>query len=487
MDMVSTQLDPSQNSMRNIAALAVLGLLLTVGSAQAQTLMGWQLNETNTGLAGVGIDRDTLPLCSLQPDQYGWLWPATGTVIRGKRIENPICLQAGNITIEQCWFKLTVDPGSGMPMITDFNFNTMKSCTLANVVRDCDIDGTFLADTGGTRSGFPSVGSVGVWQRNNIYGVGCGYVAGGNGVPILVENNYIHDLRTGATSHDDGLTLRSRSAPRTYIRGNRIDATTIHTTGALFLQATFGFLDSMYIEGNLLEGNGYNLILEWNGYGYGRVWAMNNRFRPAMYGSGYVDGGGGWLGWQDMYLNDSTKADNRGTALNEFMPQANAALAAPGNLVVTLPLRNQAHLAWNDNAASEKGFRVERSVDGGAYLGINLIDSNTTVYDDTGLTAGNYAYRVAAYNKSGLSGYSNVTPVQVSLSVRRGQADRHSPMAMERPSYSASELSRICRGSGLVLYTVDGARLRAAGAISRGLFVVRDGERGAVRKVVLAP
>jgi hypothetical protein len=466
--------------------LAILPAVLSPNNAECQTLMGWQLNESNTGLAGVGIDRDTLPLCSLQPDEYGWLWPDSGTVIRDKRIENPVCLAAGGITIERCWFKLTVDPGNGMSMITDFDFNRMKSCTAANTIRDCDIDGTFLADTDNTRSGFPTVGSVGNWQRNNIYGVGCGWYAGGNNVPILVENNYVHDLRTGTTSHDDGMTVRSRSSPCSIFRNNRINAATIHTTGAFFLQATFGFLDSIYVEGNFLEGNGYNLILEWNGNGYGRIWASNNRFRFNQYGTGYVDGGGGWLGWQDMYLNDSTQPDNKGAVVSEPRPATDTSLRTPGDLQAILQSSGHVRLTWNDSSTLEKGFRIERSAGSGTSIGIDMKDSNTSVYYDTGLSAGSYTYRVASYGKAGMSGYSNEAQVIVTTSVSSLQNSRTMFMpARVRSIISISsrmEFDALSNRTDIELYTVNGTRLNGSRAVSSGVFLICEKASVTVKK-----
>jgi hypothetical protein len=456
-------------------ALVILLAAATTGAPSAQPRMGWQLTASNTGLAGVGINRDTLPLCDLKPDQYGWLWPASGTVIREKRIENPICLAAGNITIERCWFKLTVDPGNGMPMITDFDFNRMKACSSAVTIRDCDIDGTFLPDPAGSRAGFPSVGTVGAWQRNNIYGVGCGWVSSGNGIAILVENNYIHDLRTGLTSHDDGLTIRSRTSPISVFRNNRIDAHTIHCTGALFLQATFGFLDSLYIEGNLLEGNGYNLILEWNGYGYGRIRARNNRFSPVGFGAGYVDGGGGWLGWQDMYVNDSTKTDNKGAIVEEPKAAIGHDLAAPENLFAAPQQSNQIRLTWTDATAAEKGFRIERAINGGAFIGIDMVDSNVTAYNDAYTGAGSYSYRVAAYNKSGLSAYSNVFSLQVNASARfQEKRQRSFVHVLVRLLCSVGAFPDQLRQRNIEVFSLDGGRLSTAGPGGQGVFLIRE-------------
>src|SRR5512145_2230929 len=63
---------------------------LPVSFQQYRSLLkGWQLNEFNTGLAGVGIDRSILPLYT------GSDTPADGSVIREMRIEKQLNLSAG--------------------------------------------------------------------------------------------------------------------------------------------------------------------------------------------------------------------------------------------------------------------------------------------------------------------------------------------------------------------------------------------------------
>ena len=81
---------------------------------------GWELDETNTGLAGVGIDRATLPLYD------GPAKPAAGAVIVGKRIETALDLSAGNITIERCWIHPTAI-GRGNSVIVTFDNNNAQA------------------------------------------------------------------------------------------------------------------------------------------------------------------------------------------------------------------------------------------------------------------------------------------------------------------------------------------------------------------------
>ena len=58
--------------------------------------------------------------------------------------------------------------------------------------------------------------------------------------------------------------------------------------------------------------------------------------------------------------------------------------------------------------AYEKGYRIERSIDGVNFKQIASVNANVVAYSDGGVQATkNYFYRVRAYNKSGNSAYSN--------------------------------------------------------------------------------
>jgi hypothetical protein len=84
--------------------------------------------------------------------------------------------------------------------------------------------------------------------------------------------------------------------------------------------------------------------------------------------------------------------------------------AAPGNLVASAISASQINLSWSDNANSESGFRIQRSLDGNNWSEIASLGSNVTGYSNTGLMANTiYYYRVLAYNSVGSSAYSNVS------------------------------------------------------------------------------
>jgi hypothetical protein len=66
-------------------------------------------------------------------------------------------------------------------------------------------------------------------------------------------------------------------------------------------------------------------------------------------------------------------------------------------------------LTWTDNSTNEAGFRIERSVNGTAFIEIATVGANVVTYVDAGLPNSTaYWYRLRAYNVAGNSGYSNV-------------------------------------------------------------------------------
>jgi Zn-dependent metalloprotease/transcriptional regulator CtsR len=82
---------------------------------------------------------------------------------------------------------------------------------------------------------------------------------------------------------------------------------------------------------------------------------------------------------------------------------------APTNLVATAVSASRIDLAWTDNAASEQGYKVERSTDGVTFTQIAVLGANATSYASTGLVATTtYTHRVRAYDGPNESAYSNL-------------------------------------------------------------------------------
>ncbi len=70
---------------------------------------------------------------------------------------------------------------------------------------------------------------------------------------------------------------------------------------------------------------------------------------------------------------------------------------APSGLVATASSSSQVHLVWNDNSNNETNFKVSRSLDNSNFTDIATLPSNSTSYDDNGLTASTtYYYKVLA-------------------------------------------------------------------------------------------
>jgi fibronectin type III domain protein len=103
----------------------------------------------------------------------------------------------------------------------------------------------------------------------------------------------------------------------------------------------------------------------------------------------------------------SSSYDSTASATTQAHPLA--VPSAPTNLTATTVSSSRVNLTWTDNATNEDGFILERSADNVTYAALATINTNSTQYSDTGLTASTtYYYRVKAHNAAGNSGYSNV-------------------------------------------------------------------------------
>ena len=287
-------------------------------------LRGWELTETNTGLAALGLSCDDLEVYT------GPSKPDAGTVISERRIESSLDLSNGDIVIERsCIRPTSVGQGLAVVTTTDFNQCGNDGCVVTSsmvTIRDSDIDGSLTSQENIAYScAFQGVGTL---ERNHVHDTGSGicFFGTGNTLDAIADGNYVHDLRAfgdaGTTgSHNESFTIRDfdpsdNPARRLVVRNNRLDCDSGNDSGAMFIQAYAGYIDQVRLEGNLLEGNGYQLVLEANGSGYGmNLAAVDNRFSGTGYGAGYVDDGGqgyGWTTWEDNYVDDPSRPDHRG-------------------------------------------------------------------------------------------------------------------------------------------------------------------------------
>ena len=81
--------------------------------------------------------------------------------------------------------------------------------------------------------------------------------------------------------------------------------------------------------------------------------------------------------------------------------------AKPAPIASAVVNNSRIDLSWTDSSAIETGYKVDRSLDGGAtYLPLASLPANTQVYSDTAASCGVNNYRVYAYNPVGNSVYA---------------------------------------------------------------------------------
>jgi hypothetical protein len=271
---------------------------------------GWTVNASNVGLAALGIEGEDLPVYT------GPYEIPAGSVITGVRFTRPVSVHQGNITIERSLFQPTVSTG-GTPVVTTTNNNNWAPARGPVTIRDSEFDGS-LMPTDRDRAFAAAFIGVANLQRNYIHNLGSGIALYNTGrlYDSLIEHNYVHRLvRWGdpftTGNHSSGLTIRDfsdidRPDRTATIRNNRFMADSGNDTGAVFIAAQEGRINNVRVEGNLMEGNTNNLILEANRNGYDNISIINNRFNPSptAYNTFFMQGGPGPAIWRDNYRFD---------------------------------------------------------------------------------------------------------------------------------------------------------------------------------------
>ncbi|MFD6176652.1 MULTISPECIES: hypothetical protein [unclassified Isoptericola] len=286
---------------------------------------GWTVDATNVGLAPLGLD------CASLPEYTGTQHPAPGTVIREQRITGELDLSAGSIVVERSCVQPT--PGAvprGEPALSTASWGTHRATPTKVVVRDSEFDGSLLDGPAEAAYVGPFQGIADL-QRNYVHGFGSGLSLFGTGdhLDALVEHNYVTDLVAYGDpgtdgNHSSAFTVRDfdgRPDRRLIVRDNRFDEDTANATGALFVQPYAGEIRNLLVERNLLEGEGFQLILqEYEGRSYTGLRAVDNRMTDTGEGATYASSGPGWEQWVDNAAYDPDAPDGRGIPVPEPEP-----------------------------------------------------------------------------------------------------------------------------------------------------------------------
>jgi hypothetical protein len=276
-------------------------------SGSSSSLLGWQLNVCNTGLAGAGIDKHSLPVYT------GSSTPAYSTTISLQKITKPLWLINGNITLDRCW----IQPTSALTpegLIITYNYNDGHTpAPYSSTIKDCDIDGTAMSAQ--AVAGACAVRGLADIKRCNIFGMGTGIAIFSYALiaDCVVENNYVHNLRAYSGSHNESFTIRSYLGNNCIVRNNRFIDKTGNDSGAIFIQPYSTDIQHVLVEGNLLESYNYCIAIgNYGGNTYSDFKVKNNRFVKGGFGPVWLNNGVGFAEWTDNYFDNPSDPDHKG-------------------------------------------------------------------------------------------------------------------------------------------------------------------------------
>lgn len=286
---------------------------------------GWTLSPARVGLPPFGLKCADLP----EYQQSGNTVPA-GTTIYRQRITGWLDLSLGNVTISQsCIQPKPGYVGLGSTSLT--TWNSQRELQGPIIIKDSEYDGSLLSDHDKAYIGFFS--GVASLYRNYVHDSGSGISTYGSdertGVDVTVQNNYIDHLIAygdpgGSGNHQSAYTVRdfdtsSRANRQLLVTDNFFNCDGANATGAFFIQPNGDSVSNLTASGNLLAGNGYQLILEddqgrFPGVTYHNMRAVNNRMLNTEYGPALVAGSGeGWAQWDQNFTYNSSAVDGKGT------------------------------------------------------------------------------------------------------------------------------------------------------------------------------
>lgn len=279
---------------------------------------GWKVHASNVGLAPLGLS------CGSLPRYTGGYRVPHGSRISGMLITTGLDLSEGDIIIERSCIQPT-SAGPGMPVLSTFDYNTMRVTNARVVIRNSELDGSKLA----RKSAAMTAAFIGIADLYSNYihgfGSGIGLMNTGTSLDATIERNYVTGLIAWGDpakdgNHSDAFTIRDFSAadnPRrkAVVRNNRFNEDSGNDSGALFLQTYSGEIDNVLIDGNLLEGNNYQLQLGMLNHPYSNVRAVDNRMSGTGFGPLNVQGGVGFSEFSQNCIFDSRRPDACGQAI----------------------------------------------------------------------------------------------------------------------------------------------------------------------------
>lgn len=295
-------------------------------TAQASIGKGWALTSSSVGLTPFGVTCSALPEYNA-PNNH--TVPA-GTTISRQRITTWLDLSMGNITISQsCVQPKPGEVGSGSTALTTWSTRDLQGPV---VIQDSEYDGSLLNQH--DQAWINLFSGAASMYRNYIHNSGSGISIQGSyektGQNIIIQNNYVDKLvaygdASGSGNHQSAFTVRDTDTTvnpnrQVLVKDNYLNATGGSVTGSFFVQPNGDNVRNVTAQGNLLAGEGYNLILEadptrFGGVSYYNMRAIDNRFQPTEYGPSRVREGEGWTTFTNNYLYNAAGTDGKGAAV----------------------------------------------------------------------------------------------------------------------------------------------------------------------------
>lgn len=196
---------------------------------------------------------------------------AAGAVIDARNISGTVNINASNVTLRRCkitatgYFQIQVAPGlTGV------------------VIEDCEVNGVGSNNDGSLgiylRSGGHTV------RRNNVYNVENGITLASGSNPVIIQDNYVHDLLASGSPHYDGIQIDGGVSNVTIEHNTIINP--FGQTAAVMIDNYFGPISNIKVNNNKLVGGGYTVYSDgqFSGGTITGVSFTNNRFGKGQWG-----------------------------------------------------------------------------------------------------------------------------------------------------------------------------------------------------------